>query len=242
MSFQAVALIDQSSPESDGISRQGAACHQLPETLVALLAERPVSAEVWEAFVATYTPLLLHVTKSVTTSRDERMDAYARIIEVLRSDDCRRLRGYAATPHSKFTTWLVVVSKRICIDHHRARFGRSNGSSTAAAASRRATRRQLEDLVACALDPEIVSTDCERDVDSDLLAREVSLAVAREITKLLPEDRLLIALRFRDGLSTPQISRVVRDRSALSVYRRLENILAALRASLISHGIDGWTK
>ena len=241
MPFQAAVLIDQTMPDPDEGSRHDVVCHELPETLAALLDSRPAGNEVWATFVAAYTPLLLHVTKSVAWSRDERMDAYARIIEALRADDCRRLRGYAATPHSKFTTWLVVVSKRICIDHHRSRFGRSNSSSTPASANRRAARHQLENLAATALDPETLGIECGDDADTALLDRELTSAVARAVSQLVPEDRLLIALRFRDGLSSPEISRLVPGRSALSVYRRLEKILAGLRANLINRGIDGWT-
>lgn len=241
MSFQAAALIDQALPDSDEGSGHGVVCHELPETLAALLDSRPVSNEVWGAFVSCYTPLLLHVTKSVAGSRDERMDAYAHIIEALRNEDCRRLRGYAATPHSKFTTWLVVVAKRICIDHHRSRFGRSGASPTPGSAKRRATRRKLEELAATALDPETLSIECEHNVDTELLDAEVMTAVSSAVAQLVPEDRLLIALRFRDGLSSPEISRLVPGRSALSVYRRLEKILAGLRANLMHRGIDGWT-
>ena len=241
MPFQAAVRIDRREPDHEEASPQGVVCHQLPETVAALLESQPVSEDVWGAFVASYTPLILHVTKTLSGSRDQRMDAYARVIEGLRHDDCRRLRGYAATPHSKFTTWLVVVSKRICIDHYRSRFGRSNSSSTVASASRRSTRRQLEELAATALDPESLTVVGEQNADSELLDREVTSAVACAVAQLVPEDRLLIALRFRDGLSTPEISRLVPGRSALSVYRRLEKILAGLRSTLASRGIDGWT-
>jgi DNA-directed RNA polymerase specialized sigma24 family protein len=46
------------------------------------------------------------------------MDGYAYVLEALRSDDYRRLRAYAADGRSKFSTWLVVVARRLCLDLH----------------------------------------------------------------------------------------------------------------------------
>ena len=114
---------------------------QLPHVVRSLLESSPIRDDAWDAFVAEYTHLLLHVSSSVSVTRDERMDAYARILEAIRANDCRRLRGYAAMSHSKFTTWLVVVAKRICIDQHRLKFGRANSTMSLQRIERLKTRR-----------------------------------------------------------------------------------------------------
>lgn len=52
------------------------------------------------------------------------MDRYAHVLDKLQVDDFRRLRTFVADGRGKFTTWLTVVVRRICLDHHRQRYGR----------------------------------------------------------------------------------------------------------------------
>ncbi|OLC45159.1 MAG: hypothetical protein AUH68_04945 [Gemmatimonadetes bacterium 13_1_40CM_4_69_5] len=101
----------------------------------------------WADFVAAHSRLLLHVARSLTTDHDAAMDGYAHVLERLREHDCRRLRGYAPDGRTKFTTWLVVVARRLCLDFHRHRYGRSDDPAPDAAAAR-AARRRLVNLVA----------------------------------------------------------------------------------------------
>src|SRR5204862_509166 len=81
------------------------------------------------------------VARSLTTDHDAAMDGYAHVLERLREHDCRRLRGYAPDGRTKFTTWLVVVARRLCLDFHRHRYGRSDDPAPDAAAARAARRR-----------------------------------------------------------------------------------------------------
>jgi len=113
-----------------------------PPELVGLLnASDPAAREVaWASFVKSHSRLLLHVARSIGRDYDAAMDAYAYLLELLRADDCRRLRAYAADGRSKFTTWLVVVARRLCLDHLRHRYGRlreEGGSSGGGRAARR---------------------------------------------------------------------------------------------------------
>src|SRR5689334_14219985 len=79
----------------------------------------------WDAFISAHTKLLLHVARSLGGDHDAVMDRFTYLLEQLRRDDFRRLRGYAATEQSEFSTWLVVVAQRVYLDHHRARYGRA---------------------------------------------------------------------------------------------------------------------
>ncbi|HSR14564.1 MAG TPA: hypothetical protein VLL51_02350, partial [Gemmatimonadales bacterium] len=99
---------------------------QLPRELTDLLQARdgPARDVAWEHFVAVHTRLLLYVARSIVHDHDATMDAYAVLLERLREDDARRLRGFAAEGRGKFTTWLVVVARRICVDWLRHRGGR----------------------------------------------------------------------------------------------------------------------
>ncbi|HEX2722933.1 MAG TPA: sigma factor, partial [Gemmatimonadaceae bacterium] len=99
---------------------------QLPSSLQSLLTASAENVDdAWSVFVAEYSPLLLHVARSVSHGRDQAMDAYAHVLEQLRRDQCQRLRRYETDPRSRFTTWLVIVCRRLCVDFHRAHFGRA---------------------------------------------------------------------------------------------------------------------
>src|SRR6476619_7145053 len=99
----------------------------LPPELAHLLgAPDDLSRErAWTVFLNTFSPLILHAARSATTGYDEGMDAYAAALDGLRAEEYKKLRGYSVDPQSRFTTWLVVVVRRICIDKQRERFGRT---------------------------------------------------------------------------------------------------------------------
>ncbi len=99
----------------------------VPTELSALL-ELPTTAsreQSWKAFLSAYSRLLLHTARSISGDAHAVMDAYTHVLGALREDDFRRLRAYAPDGRTKFTTWLVVVARRLCIDHHRQRYGRT---------------------------------------------------------------------------------------------------------------------
>jgi DNA-directed RNA polymerase specialized sigma24 family protein len=91
--------------------------------------------EAWTALIQDFSPLLLHAARSLGGDQDCAMDRYAFILESLRADDFRRLRAYDADRRTKLSTWLIVVSTRLCLDEYRRRYGRS-----------RPTKREPEDV------------------------------------------------------------------------------------------------
>jgi DNA-directed RNA polymerase specialized sigma24 family protein len=86
--------------------------------------EGPDQEETWRAFLASHSSLLIHTCRTVLRDHHAAMDGYAHVIEKLREACYRRLRAY--TPHltTRFTTWLVVVTRRPALDYHRHRYGR----------------------------------------------------------------------------------------------------------------------
>jgi len=98
----------------------------VPDELRQLLRaeDAPGREAAWSGLIARYNALLLHVARTVAVNREDAMDAYALVLGELRADDFRRLRSYAGDGRSKFTTWLVVVVQRICLDFVRQRYGR----------------------------------------------------------------------------------------------------------------------
>jgi RNA polymerase sigma factor (sigma-70 family) len=164
------------------------------------------------------------------------MDRYAFALDHLRRDDCKRLRQYAADGRGEFTTWLVLVVRRLCLDEHRRRYGRRQ-SDDSAAVERRAARRRLADLVG--LEPELAEVAAEGDTaDGAVREMELSAAVEAAILQLDTSDRLLVRLRYHDGLSVPTIARMIRAPSPAHVYRRLEHVLVLLRTNLRHAGVE----
>ena len=116
------------------------------------------------------------------------MDGYAHVLERLREHDCRRLRGYAPDGRTKFTTWLVVVARRLCLDFHRHRYGRSDDPAPDAAVARAARRRLVNLVAGAAVCPEF------------LQRRASPRALADAVLPLLDGDTPA-ARRQREGLA-----------------------------------------
>src|SRR5262245_48513840 len=123
----------------------------LPSQLSRLLeaADGPEQERAWIEFLDSYSRLILYVARRSIRDHDAVMDRYALLIERLREQRCRRLRTFAADGRGKFTTWLVVVVRRLCLDSDRHKYGRVSGQE-----SRDLTApRRLVELV---LDPEVL--------------------------------------------------------------------------------------
>jgi RNA polymerase sigma factor (sigma-70 family) len=215
--------------------------NQIPPEVLALWgAGAPASRDAaWERFVAIHTRLLLHVARSLVHDHDLAMDAYVWLLERLREDDARRLRGFAEGGRSKFTTWLVVVSRRMCVDFLRHRGGRPrpelNGTDPARDGT--ALRKRLLFLAGDKVDLETIRD--LRSTPAEALDRvEVRDALAAALRELPAADQLLLSLRFNDGMEAADIARAMEFPSRFHVYRRLDRVLHQLRSQLLGKGID----
>jgi len=188
----------------------------------------------WAEFAQAHTRLLLHVARSVGRDYDAAMDAYAFVLEKLREEDFHRLRCYAADGRSKFTTWLVVVARRLCLDHHRQRYGRLRSDAPGDQQAHEA-RRRLQDLIAADLD---LTPETAGDAHQSLETDERHATLVSTIEGLTPRDRLLLKLRYEDDLSAREIAGVVGFATPFHVYRRLKALLAELRGKLNQRGMD----
>ena len=183
------------------------------------------------------------MVRALTSDRDAAMDAYARVLERLREDDFRRLRTYVPDGRCRFTTWLVAVVRRLCLDWHRERFGRARADGSAQAHEAHERRRQLTSL---ALDVGVeeftealdAGTPEKDGPDQRLRAHELLDALDAVLATLSPADQVLLRLRFDDGLSAQQIARTLHYPTPFHVYRRINALLAQLRAMLRARGIE----
>lgn len=210
----------------------------VPYELTHLLAHLEPSArdEAWTAFVQANSKLILYVARSLGGDHDDVMDRYASVLEQLRRDDFHRLRAYGADGRGKFTTWLVVVVRRLCLDHQREKYGRNRGDEEARETGHR-MRGRLVDLVSDGTEiTELVDTSAAGP-DERLRARQLDDALKSVVAALDPDDRLLLRLRFEDELSATEIARIMSCRSQFDVYRRLRHVLETLRNALSRRGI-----
>ena len=172
----------------------------------------------------------------MATDGDSAMDAYAYVLEQLHENNCRRLRAFSPDGPARFTTWLVVVARRLCLDYRRSRYGRQK---TDVEPIERDTRRRLEDLIGADIDPASMPDTNPRTVEADLMSAELKAGLAHVLEALPARERLLLAMRFEDGQSVPRIAQQLGYLTPFHAYRHLNAVLDRLREQLRDKGIDG---
>lgn len=198
-----------------------------------LAAETSFSSQVaWEKFLEQYSPLILHAIRRTTREHDLVMDRYAFVLEALSRDEYRRLRAFRLHGRGSFTTWLVAVVRRLCVDEYRARYGRPQSDT----ADWQSERRNLTDLVGDELALHGVASDGDDPVDA-LITSEQRGILDASLARLSAADRLLLRLRFEDDVSVPEIARLIHEPSPFRLYRRIDKLLHALRSELRARGI-----
>lgn len=212
--------------------------HPVPDSLHALLTSSTSEDRdrAWTRFLEEHSPLLLRVARGVNRDHDGVMDQYAYVLEALRRENCQRLGAWRPEGHGRFETWLVVVTRRLCFDFHRQRYGRQQ-RDTAEAGARHAERRNLTDLVSNELGLAAIASPAEHSPDMQLRVGDLRAALRSAIERLDTTDRVLLRLRFEDGLSVPEIARLRGERSPFVLYRRIDRLLVELRRSLKAAGI-----
>ena len=213
-----------------------------PSQLLIVLGSEDADARdaAWAALVAQHSRLLMHVARSVAAEHDGAMDAYAFVLEQMRSDDFRPLRNFSAAGAASFTTWLAVVARRMCVDFYRSRYGRLRAHETnrASAEARREARKRLADLTAAGIDVTPLLRSNDADPEERLRQAELLAILQAAIVDLKPADRLLLKLRFEDGLTAQEIATALDWPTQFHVFRRLNALYAQLRKRLRSKGVE----
>lgn len=213
----------------------------LPPELTNLLeaADSATCEAAWTSFVERHSRLLLHTARSFGVDYDDGMDRYEFILSELRRDDFNRLRHYAVRGRSEFTTWLVVVGRRLCSDFFRRRYGRDRASRSGASSESGIMRRRLVDLVASEVDPTVLRDPGAESPEKQLRRVELSHILESTVGSLPARDRLLLKLRFEDDASVRKIAETMGFPSVFHVYRRLKTLLDTLREELTDRGVRG---
>ena len=193
----------------------------------------------WSSFLAEYSDVMLKTARRASFDHDGALDHYTYMIEQLQQDDFRRLRAYQEDDRGKFTTWLVVVARRLCVDHHRHTHGRIQKEAESPAQSLEHTvRHNLTDLIADEIDLDQLADGKSLSPDAAILAEERRQAVNDAVGSLDVADRLLLTLRYKDEIPVERIAPMVGMRNRFQVHRRLKAALAEVRRQLEDHGLS----
>jgi RNA polymerase sigma factor (sigma-70 family) len=218
----------------------------LPPPVARLLAAHPGAEadEAWAAFLAGYSALLLRVASAFAPGYDGALDRYAYMLDELRRHEFRRLRAYAADGRGRFSTWLTVVARRLCLDHFRQQYGRvrSPDRSRGDSLGSRTVRRRLSDLTGPIEDLSRLPDPAVRDPGELVDERDREAAVGRILGELSPSDQLLLRLRFEEGLTAREIAPLLGLPSQFHVYRRIETVCGMVRARLTRDAAHGGTR
>lgn len=210
-----------------------------PELSAVLDADREAADDAWRAFLSRFSPLILHAARTASKGYDGAMDSYTFVLERFRENDFRRLRNYSADPRTKFTTWLVLVARRICIDRQRQMYGRiTDTNRNDVPDDERAARRRLIDLAAAEVDLSTIEDGAQQNPEAELRTHELKQLLDSAISELDPRDQLLLTLRFVDGLSAKEIAAIQSWQSPVHVYRRIDLLIGRLRRALERRGVD----
>ncbi len=213
--------------------------HFPPDSLTSLLdaSDDDARDRAWDAFILEFNALIMHVARRTEADHDAVMDRYAFIIHALREGCFRRLRKYKSDDGARFTTWLLVVTRRLCLDQYRARYGRAQSDSDLVTESRR-ERRRLADLISNEFAVETLQAPVDNDADAMVRRDELTERLNNALADLPARDRVLLRFRFEDDLSVPQIARLVGADTPFTIYRRLDKVLRTLRKSLQQTGVS----
>jgi RNA polymerase sigma factor (sigma-70 family) len=217
-----------------------AARRVLPAELVRLLEADAVPAQdsAWDHFLSSFHKLILFAVRSTEENYDLVMDRYTYVLEHLREDDFRRLRAFQEKGRAKFSTWLVVVVRRLVIDHQRGQYGRNQHLASQDDPESQTSRRRLAERVSSAVDVSQLRDPTTVDSVRSLHRVEIREALSEVLGTLPPGDQLLLSLRFQDEMTARGIAEIMGFPSPFHVYRRLKKVLNALKAELKARGFE----
>lgn len=229
----------------DGVSETepGRVSRRVPREVARLLEspQGPGRDAAWQDLVDHHSRLILSTVRSVSSDYDAAMDQYAFVLEGLSRDDYQRLRTFARADAGRFEAWLVVVTRRLCIDYQRSRYGRVKRKDRREDPDdehRARERRRLLDLVTEELDIARTADRTSVDPEADVRRRELEVALQEALGSLAARDRLLLRFRFEDGRSAREIADAMGFPSPFHVYRRLKKVLEELRLRLRERGVS----
>lgn len=78
----------------------------------------------WQSFLVIYSDAIYAVVTMFARDSDLAGDCFLFVCEKMADKEYRRLRAFRPNGKARFSTWLRAVVRNLCLDWHRARFGR----------------------------------------------------------------------------------------------------------------------
>jgi len=248
--------------------------------------------QAWSEFLESYSPLILQVVHHFETGEDRAAECFLFVCEQLSTNGCQRLRRFEPAGPAKFSTWLRVVARNLCLDWRRKEIGRPRAFKSVArlgvldqqafncvyqrGMSCRETLLSLqgsypkltEELLSDSLQrvreslssrqlwllgrrrPKVQSLERDSTTNGAVVATQIAdpgpnpetlaeigeqrAALTRALSHLEKEERLLLHLRYEEGLSLEQVARLAGLGNAQRADRRIKEILTRLREDMSS--------
>lgn len=187
-------------------------------------------AEAWSEFVARYSgPIhgaicaVLRRYAPEKLAPDRRQDFFQQAFLALCENNCRRLRTFTGENGCSMSTWLRVVVSRLVIDELRRQDPPSLPLDPAPDGRDRAAGPSADPADQTPLPPEQLET--EQTIDF----------LRRQLEELDPRERLIMQLRFVDGLSGERTAEVV-GLSRNNVDQIVHRVKERLRQRALAQG------
>ena len=255
------------------------------------------SQQAWTEFLEAYSSLIFHTVKMFERDEDPVADCFLFVCERLSEKQFRRLRSFKLDGAARFSTWLRVVLRNLCLDWRRREFGRHRVFKSVArlgafdqeifrwvyeqalskeesfailqAKNPRLTMAEFEEglarvkgaltdrqiWLAAARPPLVQSLETSSADDPEHIGKEFidpspnpeSLfamteqreGLERALSRLSKPERLLIKLRFEQGLTLQETAELLDLKDAQTVDRRQRDIIDKLRQDIENFSVSG---
>ena len=243
--------------------------------------------QAWSEFLELYSPLILQVVHHFETEEDRAGECFLFVCDQLSTNECRRLRRFEPAGPAKFSTWLRVVARNLCLDWRRKEIGRPRVFRSVArlgvldqqvfdcifqcgmslretllslqGSYPKLTEEQVSDSVQrvresltshqlwllCTRRPKVQSLERDVATEDGVVATQIAdpnpnpetlaeigerrSALTCALSRLEKGERLLLGLRYEQGLTLEQVARLAGLGNAQRADRRIKEILTRLR-------------
>jgi DNA-directed RNA polymerase specialized sigma24 family protein len=246
--------------------------------------------QAWSEFLELYSPLILQVVNHFETEEDRTGECFLFVCDQLSTNGCRRLRRFEPAGPAKFSTWLRVVARNLCLDWRRKEIGRPRVFRSVArlgvldqqvfdsvyqrgmsqretllslqGSYPKLTEEQVSDSVQRVREnltsrqlwllgrrrPRVQSLERDSAAEGGVVATQIAdpgpnpetlaeigeqrSALTNALSRLEKEERLLLRLRYEEGLTLDQVARFTGLGNAQRADRRIKEILTRLREEM----------